>query len=375
MACQRIIRRGMTLIELLVVVAIMLTLIIAVAPNLATTAEARRSREVARMVSSFVAKAQSRALGRSEWSGFMLFPAQSTSYAALDVHLADVPPPYRGDTVSAQLTFEPDSVFTSILSGSTGQLQSVLVASGTRGDLIRLNGRGPWFEIANSQDAVGITSIRFRLRGGTDGGAGRAAEQAGFEPMNACWPPPGPLTFEILRRPQPSGSPFSLPEGRVIDLRWSGFGPLATVMQSSMYRRFTTSSLAPSAYTPTDFTTDSPANSVSIVFDGTGRMRQVLIQPAWAGDPQVRFPVNGPVFLLVGRSDRAGQDPATFNAADDSTGANWQYSDSFWIVIDSMSGVPKVAECVPYAASSSDGYQELIASQAWIRRALLTDGR
>jgi hypothetical protein len=353
----------------------MMLLIITVAPNLANTAEARRGREAARMVSSFVAKAQSRAIGRTDWSGFMLFPAQSTSYAALDVHLADVPPPYRGDTVNAQLTFEPESVFTSILTGSTGQLQSVLVASGTRGDLIRLNGRGPWFEIANAQDAVNTTRIRFRLRGGTDGGTGRATEQAGFEPMNACWPPSGPLTFEILRRPQPAGSPFSLPEGRAIDLRWSGFGPRETNLQSSMYRRFTTSSLTAAAYTPNDFTTDSPANSVSIVFDGTGRMRQVLIQPAWAGsDPQVRFPVNGPVFLLVGRSDRAGQDPATFNAADDSTGANWQYPDSFWIGIDPMSGVAKVAECVPNPAGNND-YDRLITSQAWIRRALLTEGR
>jgi prepilin-type N-terminal cleavage/methylation domain-containing protein len=363
MARQPILRRGMTLIELLVVVAIMMLLIITVAPNLATTAEARRGREAARMVSSFIAKAQSRAIGRTDWSGFMLFPAQSTSYAALDVHLADVPPPYRGDTVNAQVSLEPNMVNTGTL---FGDFQSLQIVGGTIRDLIRLNGRGPWFEISGTTP----TAIRIKFRGVN----ASSLEQAGYEPMNACWPPPGQLTFEILRRPQPAGSPFSLPESRVIDLRWSGFGPLATTRQSLMYRRFTTSSLTPSAYTPANFTTDSPATSVSVVFDGTGRMRQVLIQPAWTTDSDVRFPVNGPVFLLVGRSDRAGQDPATFNAADDSTGANWQYSDSFWIGIDPMSGVAKVAECVPNPAGGTD-YDRLLASQAWIRRALLTEGR
>ena len=67
-------RRGMTLVELLVVVAIFLVLAVTVLPALSATAELRRGREAARMVSSFIAKAQWRAIGRREWSGFQLVP-------------------------------------------------------------------------------------------------------------------------------------------------------------------------------------------------------------------------------------------------------------------------------------------------------------
>ena len=74
-------RRGASLSELLVVVAIMGTVAVTVLPNVVGTVEARRSREATRTVVSFVGKANARALGRREWSGFVVAPTGSTAYA------------------------------------------------------------------------------------------------------------------------------------------------------------------------------------------------------------------------------------------------------------------------------------------------------
>lgn len=353
MARQPILRRGMTLIELLVVVAIMLTLIITVAPNLVNTAEARRSREAARMVAGFVAKAQSRAVGRAEWSGMMLLATSTTSFAAIDMVLADVPPAYRGDTTDAtvQVTGSVGSTRNAAPVPSTA-LASSTTANVAAGDIIRFGGRGPLFELIDPKSS----GFGFELQGDD----AKALDDLGYEPHNTPWPALSPVrhTFEIFRKPTPAGSPLSLPESRAVDLRWSGVGPPQVDGVTGTYRQFGGSGIV---------------SSVSLVFDGTGRLRQAL-----AGS--TRLIITGPVFLLVGRPDRlprslAGlsdpldpNQPANLNPADDSTGANWQYADSHWVAIDPMTGVAKTAECFPGAASVTD-------SQRWIRDALLTSGR
>jgi prepilin-type N-terminal cleavage/methylation domain-containing protein len=360
MARQPILRRGMTLIELLVVVAIMLTLIIAVAPNLATTAEARRSREAARMVSSFVAKAQSRAVGRREWSGFMLAAINASSLAAVDLFLVDVPPVYRGDTVPAVLTITGSTATTRTVSGTTGQLAFSGTSAGEAGvrpnDLIRFNGSGPYYQIDAGNNAVTGTSIRFELRGFGSG----ADEDAGFQLHNTPWPPAGvPLAFEVLRQPVPAGSPLSLGESRAVDLRWSGVGPPTLAVGSLTF----SDSYRPFAITATDAVATSGA-STSVLFDGTGRLRQAICQ---SGTTTRRIAVTGPVYLLIGRADRVAQDFVP-NPADDSAGANWQYPDSFWVAIDPATGVVKTAECMASGTSVTE-------SQTWIRDALLSTGR
>jgi prepilin-type N-terminal cleavage/methylation domain-containing protein len=72
-------RRGMTLSELLIVVAIIGLLAVTVLPALGTTTEARRSREAARLVSGYCARAQGAAIGQADWTGLMITPSGSTS--------------------------------------------------------------------------------------------------------------------------------------------------------------------------------------------------------------------------------------------------------------------------------------------------------
>jgi hypothetical protein len=92
-----------------------------------------------------------------------------------------------------------------------------------------------------------------------------------------------------------------------------------------------------------------------------------------AATTTTRLTVTGPVFLLLGRADRAGQASAAANPADDSVGANWQYSDSVWIAIDPFTGAVRSAECKPNAAGANDT-EKMLDSQQWIRQALLSGG-
>jgi prepilin-type N-terminal cleavage/methylation domain-containing protein len=369
-------RTGMSLVELLVVVAIVGLLAVTVIPNLANTAESRGTREAARTLQSFIAKSHSRAIGRPRWSGFLMQPIPG-SYGCSDVFLADVPEPYRGDTVDATLKITGSSAATRTLSAPTASVIASLnnAALGFGGgDLVRFNNNDPYFQIATTTNAIQATSIRIWHRGMSpiDYTTATIGEMAGYEPRNTPWPPSDTdLTFEILRKPQLVGVPFTL-ENRLVDLRWSGFGPRRTVRNQNMYRRLVPSSQNPSSYDPANYASDLACVVTSVVFDGTGRLRQICL-----GD--IRFPVNGPVFLLVGRADRVGQPYAPLNAQDDSLGANWQYADSFWVGIDPLTGVARVAECVPdrppFASTLVQQHQRLIASQAWIRAALSTDGR
>jgi type II secretory pathway pseudopilin PulG len=351
----------MTLVELLVVVAILGMLAVTVLPNLSATADNRRGREAARTVATVVMKAQSQAVGRSEWSGFAMVPASALSWGASDLFFADVPPVYRGDTVDASLTVAvTGSTCFGTCSGNALQTLSTGSTFVAPRDLIRFSGRGPFYEITDS----GTGGIAFRMR---TWNAGSTVDNAGQTAINTPWPSPGiPLAFEVHRKPVLGGAPTTLSNDRVIDLRWSGCGPRSIGSTPASYRRFVTSSLAALTYDPVNASFDQAGSTVSILFDGTGRLRQIMIGPS-------RYAVNGMIFLLVGRVDRAGGEYAKLNSSDDSLGANWQYADSYWVAIDPMTGVTKTAECRPdegVAAASLTNlqkYGKLIDSQQFVR--------
>jgi Tfp pilus assembly protein FimT len=342
-------RHGASMSELLVVVAIMGTIAVSVLPNVIGTVESRRSRESTRTVVAFAGKAHARALGRREWSGFLVAASGSTSFAALDVQLAEQPVAYRGDTVDAAVTITGPAAEPRTVTGtSLGLSGSAAVVAG---DLIRFGGRGPLFEITSAS----TTQVVFRLRGSDGFGA---KEDAGLTQHNTPWPAPAPAihTFEILRKPLPAGSPLTLADGRCIDFYWSGFGPPQVGAVAGTYQQFI-----------------MPGSTVSVLFDGTGRLRQVVETTPAATQ---RRTVTGPLFLLIGRAIRADGKttaPATFNPSDDTSGANWQYADSYWIAIDPETGMVKSAECMN---RREDGtlVTDPIESQTLIRRLLLADG-
>ena len=315
-------RAGMTLVELLVVVAIVGLLAVTVLPTLATTTEGRRTRETARMITSFIAQRQAMALGHPTGAGFGLIKTGTfIENPAIDLVPAVIPAAYRGDTPIASVTLTNPGMTLSF----TGAFSAGGLVSCTTGDLIRFDGLGAWYSLI----AAGTpTACTLRSTANVDALAGQTA-------MNTPWPAvSGSHAFEILRSPQPAGGAVSIGEGRCIDIYWSYAGTSRLV------------GIFPSVF---------------FIYDAAGRVRQVA-----AGAN--RFSPDGPILLLVGRVDRAGQESGSLNASDDTVGANWQYADSEWIAIDLMSGVTKSAPCAA-------GAPNVAGSQAFIKSAMNMGGR
>ncbi|MEN9667053.1 MAG: hypothetical protein RLZZ326_3416 [Planctomycetota bacterium] len=341
-------RAGMTLVELLVVVAIIGLLAVTVLPNVATTTENRRSREAARVTSSFFAKAQSRAIGRPEWAGVTILPPPTnpTALFAIDLFQANVPQVYRGESYASTATINSND--TGFSRGLTYSDVTIPAPRNVQsGDLIRFDGRGPWYEL-------GAAGTKVQFRGTT--GIQSAAEMVTQTERNTPWPTTGaPHPFEILRQPVRNGSAFTIPDGRCVDLAWSGFGNLS-------YTRFVNPG------TPVTVPT------VTMLFDATGRVRQIFTQNAAGAN---RVTVTGPVWFLVGRVDRANNDPtlaSTYDGTDDTKGFNWQYGDSYWIVIDPASGIVRTGECLPVKAYP-DLTTGVLLSQQFARSETPTGGK
>ena len=294
---------GMTLVELLVVISILMLLASTVLPGLSATSESRLNREATRIVTAHIAQSQARALGRAEPAGFWMFPPATNLAAsfALDLFFADVPPVFRGDSIPSKLSGEVlgGSVFTFALT-TTGTL-------GAPGDLVRLDGHGPWYSL--------LSATQLTLR-----------SQNNQTVYNTPWPSPGDHTFEVLRPPTKAGGALTLPASRCIDLYWSGHGG----SDSSTYLANTFG---------------SSAGPVAILFDAIGNPVEI-----YSAKSASRVVPTGPIYLLIGRPERAGQAyDAAANASQssaDTRGANWQYPDSMWIGINPVNGLAKTAKCV-----------------------------
>lgn len=324
-------RSGMSLTELLVVIAILGLLSITVIPALNNNNESRRTRAASQAVSSYLAKAQVRSVGRTRWSGFRILASNSTSFAADRVVVVDCPEPYRGDSATAAVNVSAgvSGTATPVNSDDFTRLSNGSLTI-TAYDGIRFDGRGPTYQVMSSNSLP----ILFSLRNAS------SQENLGQSAVNTPWPSAGSHSIEIFRQPIPAGTPFQLPDNRAIDLQWSGYGP--------------------AAIGATLTSTFPQGSTVTVLCDNSGRLRQYSITTA-AGVTKTRT-ANMPLFLLVGRADRAENPPAS-DINDDTVGANWQYADSQWLAIDPNSGIVKASECNAAAATFPD-------SQLFIRQAL-----
>jgi len=331
---------GMTLIELLVVISILGLLSIAVIPALSGNRENNANRNASQQVSGLISQSRNDAISAGRWAGFTVMPSE------LDIARCRVPPPYRGDLDASTLTFTQNSFgnrniagpiagLLSLTPNNTSDRDSTNRAGVQVDDFITFNGEPlryrivPFHNIPNPSSPF-VSQFGFRIApvGST---------------LTTPWPPAGvPMPFAIERQPRVVGSTIALSTESSIDMRWSGYGGLGS------YTEFWAG------------TAGTVPPQVSVLFDDRGTLRELIV------DGERRM-VDGAVFFLIGRVDRRNGISSTFDAADDTTGANWQYPTSYWVAIDPVSGQTRIAECVPGATSRE-------ASQQYVREGLISQG-
>ena len=328
---------GVTLVELLVVITILGILSVAILPNIAGTIDSRRSREAKRGLSTFVARAQSRAFGAKEPKGFQIQPLSGNAAAAIDFFVADVPSAYGGELTSSKVTALdlPNENSRKRLQFSDVDTDSRVRATNgfcTVGDSIQFAGAGPYFKFMPGPPHL----VSMWLENNQN-------------PFNTKLPASGvALPFRIRRQPtRSSTSVFQLTRGAALDLSWCMLGS----QLFSSFESWDNNSTAP----------------ITILFDAGGRPSQLVHSNG------TRHAIGEPIFLLLGLAELCGNsatnvpDANVTDDPEDRTGANWQYVDATWLYIDHQSGLCRTA---PSAAKRANSTGDVFDSQYNIREAI-----
>ncbi len=349
----------MTLIELLVVITILGLLTVIVIPALSGNRENNANRNASQQVSGLISQSRNDGISVGRWAGFTVLSTGN----GLDIARCRVPPPYRGDLLTSTVQFFAGPP--RVRGTNAADLLAIQNANVLVGDFITFQGQPQRYVVdsAPTQD----NSSRYSFNIASVG-----------PPLTTPWPPTGvDMTFSIERQPRVVGSTISLSTESSIDMAWSGYDG------GGSYNQF------------------AAGDQVSVLFDDRGTLREVVRN----GN---RIILTGAVFFLIGRADRRGQlynrDGGPFST-DDTIGANWQYSTSYWIVIDPVSGQTRIAECalnelpgdsvdndedgttdepieIPNngldddsdGATDEDNLPEVIVSQRYVREVLISQG-
>lgn len=406
-------RRGLTLIELLVVVFIILAVSAAIVPVIAPTAAGRRQREAARVVSTFISSARTRAIENGRPAGVWLEGLNNDPASVLSLAYCEVPPPYSGDALNTKIMY---SVVGSTLSVSdivywhtpTSAWVSVAPLRLIQiGDLIRLNNRPMTFLITDGP----VDSNRFLTDPAVNTpdppGPDIAAAPWILVPTNPSMmmydssgnlvfpsaPRSSPdsatdgVSFEIIRQPQKSAaSSVELPPGTVIDLHYSGDEfPLRPKSDASKEY------LADLAAGNGIDTFDEP---IIILFDSTGTPNSVFRfsenrpfgtpapQPEdreywrWGAEPLIR-----PLYLMVGKGDKVGLEfdpvPMKDDLLDpgDDLSPNLIDPANYWVSISPINGTVSTDEVATVSVMPANLAQLVQKSRAFAIEKLGIGGR
>lgn len=237
-------RRAFTLVELMVVVVIVLLLTMVTIRVVVPNTEARRIREAARMVDSFIHGARARAIETGRPFGVRIVAREDGK--ALTLEYIQVPEPYAGDTMYSRATVISENriqIGDFLWEGDVDRPGLVQV-----GDTICFNHSSRMFQIKN---ITGSHPWVWEIET-IDGG------YPGFVPGTT-------VTYKVLRSPVVAGGELELPEPAAIDLVASDFGSGITA-----------------------------GDAIAFLFSPGGALTSVHGQFGW------RRPV-GPVYLHIGK--------------------------------------------------------------------------
>ena len=302
-------RGGITLIELLVVVAISGILLGITATVIHPLREGRNIREAARSVNAYLAAAQARAMHLQRPVGIWIRrstddPNDPRYAIALELYMAEVPPPYMGDDLSSYAMNDPSDSNTpnKIILTNVSRLKTDNDPSNEnkhfnirRFDYIRFNFKGPLYQIRTYPNVQGYNGILSLDRSITY-----------LKNMRHVTEEPFQLPFQVYRYARPIQSiadPLQLPSSVAIDISMSGWG------ESKIF---------------------GSASDVAILFSPSGGIQYVL-----SGEPNSPpNRVSSAVHLLVGRPDKIGV-------------ANCTDGNNRWVSVGNLTGRMTTSEIYP----------------------------
>jgi prepilin-type N-terminal cleavage/methylation domain-containing protein len=404
MQCDRrqSVRSGFTLMELLVVITIVGMLTAAMIPVMSAASDARRLREGARLVSTMLASAQSRAISSGRAVGVLFQPMKNNPYACMEMYLVESPPPYSGDDFKYRAAILGNKV---IINNGTVNNQGVYgtpTFSGVQmavdpskpgnqtlirpGDLIQFNYRGQKYVLNFGE------SSPYALSHDTDTNHNPPECIMTLTPTDpsASFPPltqtgSAGMPFTIFRQPVKTvDPPAQLGEGAAVDWYFSGVDlappqPPASATNNTYPNNVVpsknwNSSYPPPGYAPSMFGacgTITPSSStpaapgpagtantcgpVVVTYSPAGTLEQIYYSCylATTGNPSVdrnnayfyqTRPISG-AYFLVGKIEKIPQTGPVQN--DLKNLPNYQDSDARWVSVTRQSGLPTTAEVAP----------------------------
>lgn len=369
-------RGGFTLIEMMIVILIIVIMTAITIPVMSSASDVRRAREGARVLSTMLASAQTEAQVSGRPAGVWIQRLVNSSgqvtnaAAAMDIYLAEVPPPYLGDQLTATA---------SVQNGVAAFTNSNLLSAGVQnGDLVRFEFRGEYFVLSNIQSSSQNDTSSANITPLDSSLAGTAAAS----------PQGNLLPFQILRHPiKTLASAVQLSDGVAVDLAWSGadVNPTAAVKPNSTQSQgvntfwwpdpvqntdqywfsgvsffYPTPQSTSSFPTPPIMTSPADSGGIVITFDSTGALGLVYVIAEVNGvTVATPYRPNSGVYLLVGKMENipVPVQPSPPNAAtppptNNMNLPNWNDLNSRWVSIN-RAGTVTTAEASVVAWNSS----------------------
>ena len=389
-------RSAFTLVELLVVITILSIVTIAAIPLVVPALTSRAVREAARIVNTQLSAAQSQALANGRSAGLWIERLPADPTAAMDLYMAEVPPPYAGQDVNetVKVTISAPNSTTGTVTFSNPSFFPLL----RPGDLIRFNYAGPYYELleANGKQSTPDTSGDPESYVLNSSDLDKTFQALSTDPTLHC--PPAAygsgwtVPFQVFRQPaKTAGSPVQLPTGAIIDLIDSSVGnlPLYRMLPNNILnvdpstasnQQIADDKLSLFTADPND-TTKPNTRAIVLVFDKTGAVSSIWFNMSnknahGSNGPQAALPVtiDSPVYLMIGKREKVFQqvsskyDPSYYNTADNastqSDKQNFRDLENQWVAVNPQSGLATTAEVadLPPSTSSSQTADQYAAS-------------